>query len=1009
MDALSEQLTTQFYQWEMLGRGWLLANDAIELEAPFTPFFGHFPWKEPEYVDDGIKHTLISGLLASLKKPKPKKETPSFELSYEPIPIIDLEELTVLQVSLQKDGKVSALQSEQFLSMLSYLTKPVSFELIATSEKITIQLACIKSDALYVKAQVQTYFPSIHLREDGDALDVEERFSCYATVDFGLEQEFMRPINTNHKLDALTGLFSLLERVERDQKLIVQVLFNGLVNNWQNSILHSVTDYDGKCFFQDAPEMLKLAREKVSMPLLVASIRTIAFDTDLPEAYSLLNKVAFTLKQTYGNESNALIPLSEEQYAAQMRFDDIMCRTSRRLGMLLNTEELAAIVHFPSPELISKKLLHATRKTKLAPTIARGNRFSLGISENQGEEMHVTLSDEQRFKHTHIIGASGTGKSTLLSSMIIQDIEAGNGVAVLDPHGDLIETVLKYIPRKRISDVVVLDPSDSEYPVGFNILQAHSEIEKEILASDLVGIFKKLSTSWGDQMHSVLSNAILAFLESTQGGTLIDLRSFLLEPAFRTQFLQTVNDYNVHYYWQKQYPLLKGGSIGPILTRLDSFLRSRIIRNMVAQRRGLDFERILNEQKILLIKLSQGLIGEENSYLLGSFIVAKIHQAAFARQAKQERNNFFCYIDEFQHFTTDSMNTLLSGVRKYQLGLILAHQNVHQLQKADSNVASSVLSPIGARICFRVGSDDAKKLSEGFSYFEPPDFQNLSTGEAIATIEKPECDFSLQTLPLKPSLVEPTVQQMIIDFSRSNYAVRREEIEEQLFKSLKLNLTEEASTPKPKQRAETLEPVELPKDTKDEEAKVERPEPTQLSQQQIKETTDVVVKRQEQKQHRYLQNLIKNIGESKGYKATIEAPLPTRDGKVDVLLEHENITIACEVSVTTDAEWEVHNIQKCIQAGYTYIISCLADGKGMSLLQSKVNETFTESERKKIKILTPESLMAYLETFTVGEMTRETMHKGYRVKVTHTTISNEDQQRKKDTVARIIAGSLKRK
>jgi hypothetical protein len=315
----------------------------------------------------------------------------------------------------------------------------------------------------------------------------------------------------------------------------------------------------------------------------------------------------------------------------------------------------------------------------------------------------------------------------------------GEGIAVLDPHGDLIESILSWIHPDRHKDVIIIDPSDAEFPVGFNILTAHSEIEKDILSSDLVAVFRRLSTSWGDQMNSVFANAILAFLESTKGGTLIDLRRFLIEKSYRDQFLLTVTDPSIVYYWHKEFPILKSGSIGPILTRLDSFLRPKLIRNMVAQNKSLDFEQILDRKKILLIKLSQGLIGNENSYLLGTFLVSKIQQAAMARQAKQEadRSNFYLYIDEFQNFITPSMSAILSGARKYHLGLILVHQDMQQLTKTDTELASSVTANAGTRICFRLGDTDAKRFDSGFSFFDAADLQNLDTGEAIIRIERP--------------------------------------------------------------------------------------------------------------------------------------------------------------------------------------------------------------------------------------------------------------------------------
>ena len=223
-------------------------------------------------------------------------------------------------------------------------------------------------------------------------------------------------------------------------------------------------------------------------------------------------------------------------------------------------------------------------RTKAAPAVAFGHQLFLGENDHAGKTVRVTQSPEQRIQHTYLIGASGTGKSTLLLNMIVQDIRNGEGLAVLDPHGDLIDHILGHIPEERFDDVVLLDPSDEEYPVGFNILSAHSELERNLLASDLGSVFRRLSTSWGDQMTAVLGNAMLAFLESSEGGTLADLRRFLVESDYRSRFLTTVRDQEVAYYWRKEYPLLSGRPQGPILTRLDTFLRPKLIRHMVSQR-----------------------------------------------------------------------------------------------------------------------------------------------------------------------------------------------------------------------------------------------------------------------------------------------------------------------------------------------------------------------------------------------------------------------------------------
>ena len=294
--------------------------------------------------------------------------------------------------------------------------------------------------------------------------------------------------------------------------------------------------------------------------------------------------------------------------------------------------------------------------------------------------------------------------------------------------------------------MVLVDPSDAEYSIGFNILSAHSELEKNLLASDLVAVFQRLSTTWGDQMNSVLQNAILAFLESDRRGTLADLRRFLIEPAFRNEFLKSVKDSEVVYYWQKSFPHLSGNkSIGSILTRLDTFLAQKPIRHMVSQPENrLDFAHIMDSGKIFLAKLPEGLLGRENSYLLGTLLVSKFQQIAMSRQAQQiaARRDYWIYVDEFANFITPSMAEILTGARKYRIGLTLAHHELHQLQR-NPEVASAVMSHPFTRIVFRVGDDDAKKLAEGFSYFEAKDLRNLETGQAVCRVERSDFDFNL--------------------------------------------------------------------------------------------------------------------------------------------------------------------------------------------------------------------------------------------------------------------------
>jgi hypothetical protein len=313
-------------------------------------------------------------------------------------------------------------------------------------------------------------------------------------------------------------------------------------------------------------------------------------------------------------------------------------------------------------------------------------------------------------------------------------------------------------------------------------------------------VFERLSTSWGDQMSSVLRNAILAFLESERGGTLADLRRFLLDTGFRNAFLKTVHDPEVVYYWQKAFPQLTGNkSIGPVMTRLDTFLSPKPIRYMVSQRvNRLDFAEIMDTGKIFLAKLPQGQIGRENSYLLGSVLVAKCQQAAMARQrfSERERRFFWLYIDEFHHFITPSMAEILTGARKYRVGLVLAHQELRQLER-DSEVASAVLSNPYARIVFRVGDADARALAEGFSFYRKEDIQSLGIGEAICRVERSDFDFNISVaFPSEPdSIVAAEQRERIIASSRARYATPRAEVEAMLRESLEVKEEEEHLSP----------------------------------------------------------------------------------------------------------------------------------------------------------------------------------------------------------------------
>ncbi len=967
-------LTEQFYDWEQRGRGWLLAPAQTAIEPPFHPFFEHRVSKG--YLDDGKRSTWLSDVADIFRThtPTPTIEAPAYpDIEFFPSQASRL--MRTAQICFPKSVQPKPDRMEQLLVMLTRCTSHLSFEIIATDRTITFQLVARESDYPYVRSQLEAFFPECIITDQEDALQLLD--GDVALVDFGLSEEFMRPIATytGSESDPFTSIMGLLEHLNTGEQAVLQILFEGAVNAWTGSIHRSVSDGAGGSFFWNSPEMPKLAQEKTARPLYGACVRLCTQAPTPTRARSILQSIAEVLMLSTASSYNRFIGLSDQEYDADTRLMDILERQSHRIGMLLNVRELMTLVHFPGAHIRSHKLARSVSVSKAPPERTHFGEYVLGINTHRNVHQFVCLSDQERLQHIHIIGATGTGKSTLLGSLIYQDIQQGSGIAVLDPHGDLVDTVLSFIPESRINDVVLIDPSDTDYAVGFNMLHAHTPLEQELLSSDLVALFRRFSTSWGDQMNSVFANAIMAILACKDGGTLLDLRRFLIEKSFRDKILATVTDQAILYYWQHEYPLLKSSSLGSILTRLDTFLRPRMIRAMVSQRKSLNFDVLMDEKKIVLVKLAQGLMGTENSFILGASIIAKFQQAAVARQSKAQhtRTPYYLYIDEFHHFATPSMQSILSGARKYGLGLVVAHQSMSQLA-GDSGLASAITANAGTRICFRLGDTDAKRFAEGFTDFTAEHLQNLAVGEAIARIGRAEDDFSLTSLNI-PLDDRFSNQEAIITHSRCYYATP---------------ITD--STPPISSESQSSKPITQP-----------------IQKEERASTEDIVeqlVEREQVRKHRYLQTLIKKMAEERGYKAQLEVPLAGGNGRVDVSLERNDERIAIEISVSTGTKWELHNIEKCLQAGYQTVCWCSTDKTALQKMRSAVQTNFSPEQQMQIVIAEPEFLLTMLEPIPTQQPTHTI--KGYRVSVAYDQVSDVEQGQKRATVAAIIRQTLKK-
>lgn len=979
-------LTEEFYAWEFRGRGWDTWPYRVPVEPPFRPFLAHGVHLGPPSTDDGRKHTPLSMFVKTLRNAVSGRRRadvlPAYEALEEPTPDEPPEPEPYTELLLLAPSDLSLRDGENeslLLSIASATTSPVAFEIIGDGTEVSVQLGCPAADVSQVTSHVEGFAPGISVLPASSPLSSRwETAGPYcAILDFGLSNEFLLPLATRHAVDPLLPIVSFLETLEPEELGIFQILVQGTNAPWAASMVRAAGDGAGGSFFSDAPEMLSLVREKTGSPLLACVIRVAASAPDEDRARHIAFGIGRTLRHLDRPGSNELIPLSSETYPLASHEEDLLDRTSHRTGMVLSCAEVASLARVPSRSLRSPKLARLRGATKRAPEISRGHELVLGENQVSGQTNQVALSDEQRTKHIYVIGASGTGKSTFLLNLIAQDLEAGRGIALLDPHGDLVDDVLSRIPSDRVDDVLLFDPSDTDHPVPFNILEAHSETEKNLLASDLGGIFRRLSTTWGDQMTAVLGNAILAFLEGP-GGTLIDLRRFLSDDAARRECLSSVTDPEVVSYWQNEFPRLSGKPQVSVLTRLNAFLRPRVVRNIVSHRENrIDFAEIMDSGKIFLAKLSEGLLGEENAHLLGSLLVAKFHQVAIARQeiSREERRPFFLYVDEFQHFVTPSMTSILSGARKYGLGLVLAHQELAQLAKA-SDIGSSALTNAYTRVCFRLGDADARRLADGFSTFSTSDLSSLGTGQAIARVEQSSFDFNLTTSPA-PS-VDPEVAQArreeVVARSRDRYSVAAP------IPEVAIPLPDKPTARTPTRSAPAASRPTSP-----------APRPQESAGRGGRE-------------HKYLQQLVSKLGVDRGLRATVEKEL-SGGGRVDVALEGP-VSIACEISISTSAGHETENIKKCLAAGFEQVVVVSPEKRHLTRVKKRAAEALEPEHFDRVSFIQAEEIVGFLDRLTACHEPVDTEVRGYRVRVKGQAAGDADAR--KQALARVVADSIRR-
>jgi hypothetical protein len=414
----------------------------------------------------------------------------------------------------------------------------------------------------------------------------------------------------------------------------------------------------------------------------------------------------------------------------------------------------------------------------------------LGRTNFRNRQVEFGIKTDDRRRHIYIIGKTGSGKTTLMENMLIDDIRAGRGVGLVDPHGDFAEKIINFIPAERVEDVIYFNPADINYPIAFNPLERVSDAERHLVASGVVGVFKKIWPDvWSARMEYILNNSLLSLLEYPEAN-LLEIIKLLSDKSYRERLVENLTDPVVKSFWVNEFARysqrFEVEAVAAILNKVGQFVSNPLIRNVIGQpRSSIDLRRVMDEGKILIVNLSKGKIGEDNSALLGALIVTKLQLTAMRRVdvPEEERKDFYLYIDEFQNFSTESFAAILSEARKYRLSLVLTHQYIGQLVSDNTKVRDAIFGNVGTIIVFRVGAEDAEFLEKEFApEFSANDLVNLPKYHIYIKLmidgvaSKP---FSAETLE-PPSPPAESFADVIIENSRRLYGTPRDVVEKEI-------------------------------------------------------------------------------------------------------------------------------------------------------------------------------------------------------------------------------------
>ena len=727
-------------------------------------------------------------------------------------------EFVVLQVAVPRDNEIKIDAAEQMFSSIFSIKKGggmlkslkpqehISFEIVGTKEDIRFYMAVPHKLRDLLEKQIHGAYPGAEITEvDEHSIFTDHGQVAFAALKLGSASYYPLKVYKDLPVDPLSSITTALAKMGDNEGAAVQILVSPADNSWQKegrSYISKTKKAEAdpeKAKYNVDPKTYEQIENKCSKPGFATSIRMVVSANTKETADALLSNLVSAFSQ-FNSEHNSLTK-------AKLRFKrffmiDFIYRYQPIFGNknILSTEELATLYHLPNKSVETPHIFWVRAKRAPAPAQVPKEGLYLGKSSYRGVTRPVYIGDDDRMRHIYIIGKTGVGKSELLTDMILQDIKAGKGVCFIDPH-DTVEKIMEMIPPERAEDVIYFNPSDTDRPMGLNMLEASTEEEKHFVTTSIVGLMYKLYDPHktgiiGPRFEHAIRNAMLTVM-SVPGSTFIEVVRVLTDARYVQELLPHVTDPIVRRYWTDQIAQTsdfhKSEVLDYIVSKFGRFVTNKMMRNIIGQSESaFNFRKVMDEGKILLINLAKGRIGEENSQFLGLILVPKILIGAMSRQdiPEEKRKPFYLYVDEFQNFATPDFAQILSEARKFGLSLTVANQFIGQMEE---EVKNAIFGNVGSLISFRVGVTDANYLQHEYQpTFTETDLINVERFNAYmkTTVNnEPIPPFSIDLTKDMGKIAELRSKQMadmVKQLSRLKYAKDKNVIEAEVTKRSKL-------------------------------------------------------------------------------------------------------------------------------------------------------------------------------------------------------------------------------